>query len=50
MKKFITLTLSFLLLFSMTACGNRADNNTNAQAPAHPSDNNDYYNRNTCWI
>ena len=44
MKNFITLTLSFLLLFSMTACGNRADNNNNAQAPANPSDNNDYYN------
>ena len=44
MKKFITLTLSFLLLFSMTACGNRADNNNNAQAPANPADNNDYYN------
>ena len=28
----------------MTACGNRADNNNNAQAPANPADNNDYYN------
>lgn len=43
MKKLITLTLSFLLLFSMTACGNRATTNNNAQGPANPADNNAYY-------
>ena len=43
MKKFITLTLSFLLLFSMTACGNRATTNNNAQGPANPADNNAYF-------
>ncbi len=45
MKKFITLTLSFLLLFSMVGCGNRANNNNNnAQAPANEPDDNAYYN------
>ena len=41
MKKFITLTLSFLLLFSLVGCGNRSNNNNNnAQAPANEPDDN----------
>lgn len=45
MKKLITLTLSFLLLFSMVGCGNRSNNNNNnAQAPANEPDDNAYYN------